>query len=86
MVFEYEGQLVGIQFRYAGGQSTCCCVYGKDDGVVIGVGVAVRSPNDRPNKEVARKVSLRRALDGLSREFRTAAWKAYHARKGSKVA
>ncbi len=85
MVFEHDGAKVGIQFRYnfsADEQRiTSCCVYDKDTATVYGMGVATKSVNDRPNKEVARKVSLRRALDGLSREFRTAAWKAYHERK-----
>lgn len=46
------------------------------------VGRTTRSAGDQFNKEVGRRVSLKRALSQLDKPMRTAAWKAYFDRKG----
>ena len=45
-------------------------------------GKAIRNPDDRPDREVARKVSLTRAVSGMSmRDDRRRVWQAYFGRK-----
>ena len=67
---------------------TRCLIYDKN-GKLLASGAAIKSKDDRHEKDTARKISLTRALRDysfvystniLSKEFRTKVWKAYFAR------
>lgn len=45
--------------------------------VVSTTGFAYAHPDDQFNKRTGRKISLARALENYSREFRTLVWQAY---------
>ena len=88
--FTFDGQAYEIQFRHGQScppnvpmevRSTACTIF---------IGHALHwyegrswcHGNDQFSKETGRKLALERALTGRTRDFRTAAWKAYFARKG----
>ena len=67
---------------------TRCLIYDKN-GKLLASGAAIKSKDDRHEKDTARKISLTRALEDYgffgngtlcTKEFRTKIWKAYFAR------
>ena len=65
-------------------EMTTCLIWmrrGDTSQGCVCVGRVRRHPKDRPDREVARKKALTKALELQGRGFRTAAWKAYLGRK-----
>jgi hypothetical protein len=96
MSFEYGDDTYQLQFYYGsaatvygGGRQGVFCQVTKlvitplmtGDEIIVDAYCAL-NPEDRFNKETGRKLALTRALTGQPKAFRTAAWKAYHGRKG----
>ena len=89
-----ESYLVNFRHEFPGKEGkkgyrrTVCQVYKlgpkesfPDKRELLNTGVATCSPLDQFAKEVGRKVSLTRALQGSEKDFRTAIWKTYFNRK-----
>ena len=98
MRFVFDNRAHNIVFRY--GNRDCVVPFGKQQetttaiikepgkyGPVIAAATAVRYFKDAPDRDVARKTALKKVLIemGASREFRSAAWDAYHTRPGGRV-
>ncbi len=60
---------------------TRCAITNLDNASVFIVGLAFCSVKDTFSKETGRKVSLTKALESFSKEFRTLVWRAYFNRK-----
>ena len=77
---EINGNECEVRFRHttAGDQDVTHCFFLRED-IAIGRGLAVRHPNDRPNRIVGRKVALADALRSQPKENRRLVWEAFFA-------
>jgi hypothetical protein len=83
IAFEYNNQEYTIEFHIKDkrirGKRTICWIKQGDD--IFSTGGTDCHESDRFVKETGRKISLKYALKLHTKEFRTAAWKAYFDRK-----
>jgi hypothetical protein len=94
VTFEFAGNKYALQFKYETElekerglfRRTYCTLFKYVESqwlpsVIEGEALCV--PEDRYVKETGRKLALTRALSSVSKEFRTAAWQAYHSRRNN---